>query len=555
MFYRVCLGKDIPEDVVAFSETLFFDLLFPFVIFNAGFGFKRVLFFANSGLILLLAIAGTLVSFAIIAAGISLLVDYRDWDSFYSDGVSLSDILALGAIFAATDTVAVLQILNQDEYPMLYSLAFGEGLVNDAVAVVLAKAVDGTTSDELSASVVFELIGVVIYLFVLSVLVGILFGLATAFFLRRCFYLARKHHAPSEVGVLMLMSFMAYYMSEASQLSAITTIFVCGIVGGHYSWHNLDDTGKILSMEFATMASDLCEITMFILAGLDTFNIDLWKEAYGRHVCELFFMALFLIFLARAVVIFPCCYLANTSRPDAFKVSLAYQGGLWWGGLIRGTVTVALAYKAFGGSIGDDTDSEDGKYEPHSTFLATTLLIVQFTSIVFGTISEPVFNWLCQDDETSSNIYRFIPMILRARGVARDTFLDEEMAENQRRTSAMVNPHHQVHGTLDSTGQKSTSTMELGEVTEGTGLLGSKHPNNSLSLSRRRTEDIKEEEFTPAHPWWLSEHLDIVNLAVHFRNFDRNTMQPIFGGRYAPAPPADFGADQFSTVSEANLRN
>lgn len=50
----------------------------------------------------------------------------------------------MGAIFAATDSVATLQVLDRDTMPELFSLVFGEGVVNDAVSVVLLGAVAST---------------------------------------------------------------------------------------------------------------------------------------------------------------------------------------------------------------------------------------------------------------------------------------------------------------------------------------------------------------------------------------------------------------------------
>jgi NhaP-type Na+/H+ or K+/H+ antiporter len=47
----------------------------------------------------------------------------------------------MGAIFAATDSVATLQVLDKDAMPHLFALVFGEGVVNDAVSVVLLGAV------------------------------------------------------------------------------------------------------------------------------------------------------------------------------------------------------------------------------------------------------------------------------------------------------------------------------------------------------------------------------------------------------------------------------
>ena len=64
--------------------------------------------------------------------------------SRYKSGLHSQDCLALGVIFAATDSVAVLQVLKQDRSPLLYSLVFGEGVINDATAVALLRAVQVT---------------------------------------------------------------------------------------------------------------------------------------------------------------------------------------------------------------------------------------------------------------------------------------------------------------------------------------------------------------------------------------------------------------------------
>ena len=57
------------------------------------------------------------------------------------DRLLLQDCLALGAIFATTDSVAVLQVLEQDRAPLLFSFVFGEGVINDATTVALLRTV------------------------------------------------------------------------------------------------------------------------------------------------------------------------------------------------------------------------------------------------------------------------------------------------------------------------------------------------------------------------------------------------------------------------------
>jgi hypothetical protein len=55
--------------------------------------------------------------------------------------LTVQDCLALGAIFATTDSVAVLQVLEQDRAPLLFNLVFGEGVINDATTVALLRTV------------------------------------------------------------------------------------------------------------------------------------------------------------------------------------------------------------------------------------------------------------------------------------------------------------------------------------------------------------------------------------------------------------------------------
>ena len=50
--------------------------------------------------------------------------------------------LLLAATLTATDTVAVLNIIKERQYPKLHSIIFGEGIFNDAVAILLFKAVN-----------------------------------------------------------------------------------------------------------------------------------------------------------------------------------------------------------------------------------------------------------------------------------------------------------------------------------------------------------------------------------------------------------------------------
>jgi NhaP-type Na+/H+ or K+/H+ antiporter len=70
-----------------------------------------------------------------------------------------------------------LQVLSQDDTPLLYSLVFGEGVVNDATSVVLFRAVQKLTFDDFTGLEVLQMTGSFLYLFFSSTVLGIMVSL------------------------------------------------------------------------------------------------------------------------------------------------------------------------------------------------------------------------------------------------------------------------------------------------------------------------------------------------------------------------------------------
>ncbi len=66
-----------------------------------------------------------------------------------------------------------LQVLNQDDTPLLYSLVFGEGVVNDATSVVLFRAVQNYNFDAYTAVEALDVGGNFLYLFFTSTIFGV----------------------------------------------------------------------------------------------------------------------------------------------------------------------------------------------------------------------------------------------------------------------------------------------------------------------------------------------------------------------------------------------
>ncbi|KAH9604813.1 hypothetical protein KSS87_001976 [Heliosperma pusillum] len=323
-----------------FNEQLFFNYILPPIIFNAGFQVKKKQFFHNFTTIMLFGAIGTLLSFGVITAG--ALICFKNLDVGFLD---TADYLAIGAIFAATDSVSTLQILNQEETPFVYSLVFGESVVNDATSVVLFNVIRRFEVSDSSATVALQFCGQFLYLFVASTLLGSLVGLLCAYITKKLYF--GRHSTDREIAVMILMAYFSYMIAELFNYSGILSVFFCGIVMSHYTWHNVTESSRITTKHgFATM-SFIAETFIFLYVGMDALDVEKWKfvlHSVGTSV-GVSSILLGLVLVGRAASIFPLSLLANLTKKDPDeKIDFKQQVIIWWAGLMRGSVSMALAY-------------------------------------------------------------------------------------------------------------------------------------------------------------------------------------------------------------------
>ena len=88
--------------LLTFDHAAFFVFFLPPIILQAGLSVRRRTFFGHAGAVAALGVGGTFFSFAALAAALKAVAP--------AYGMTTGDCLALGAIFAATDSVAVLQV-------------------------------------------------------------------------------------------------------------------------------------------------------------------------------------------------------------------------------------------------------------------------------------------------------------------------------------------------------------------------------------------------------------------------------------------------------------
>ncbi|CAB4311981.1 unnamed protein product [Prunus armeniaca] len=379
--------------VLVFNEDIFFIYLLPPIIFNAGFQVKKKRFFQNFMTIMLLGAVGSFISFVIIWLGSLQLFEKMDIGF-----LEMNDYLALGAIFSATDTVCTLQVLNQDETPLLYSLVFGEGVVNDATSVVLFNAIQRFDLSHINSTIVMEFIGNFLYLFLTSTLLGIAVGLLSAYIMKKL-YLGR-HSTDREVALMILMAYLSYMVAELFDLSGILTVFFCGIVMSHYTWHNVTESSRVTTKHAFATLSFVSEIFIFLYVGMDALDIEKWKfvsESPGTSI-GVSSILLGLVLIGRAAFVFPLCFASNlTKKHQSDKIGFKQQVTVWWAGLMRGAVSVALAYNWF-------TMSGHTQRRGNAVMITSTITVVLFTNVVCGLLTKPLVRWLLPQHTYSGSI-------------------------------------------------------------------------------------------------------------------------------------------------------
>ncbi|CAG8568086.1 1895_t:CDS:2 [Acaulospora morrowiae] len=148
------------QKMVTFHSSYFFNLLLPPIILNSGYAMKKENFFKNLGTILTFALVGTFISAIVIGFLTAILAA----TGIYSLSLSFLDSMIFGSILSATDPVTVLTIFQTLKVdPQLYSIIFGESILNDATAIVLYETLKQYRGQEFYFSSVLQ--GIVSLLF------------------------------------------------------------------------------------------------------------------------------------------------------------------------------------------------------------------------------------------------------------------------------------------------------------------------------------------------------------------------------------------------------
>lgn len=182
------------------------------------------------------------------------------------------DIMLMSSLLCSSDVLAAISMIKYEEQPRLFSLIFGEGIVNDAVAIILFNTVADFIYDPsytFTATTPFRIIGEFLILGSVSVLIGFLLGLICSYTFKRMRFLTVS--AIKETFLIFCFGYLSYSISELVGMSGIISLLTCGVVMAHYCWYNLSPQGKHVSSVAFQVIGFGSEAFIFVYLGLTFF--------------------------------------------------------------------------------------------------------------------------------------------------------------------------------------------------------------------------------------------------------------------------------------------
>ncbi|KAL0930984.1 sodium hydrogen exchanger [Colletotrichum truncatum] len=361
---------DSIRNLISFDYQIFFNLLLPPIILASGYELHQANFFRNIGTILTFAFAGTFLS----AVVIGLILWLYALTGLESISMSFVDAISVGATLSATDPVTILAIFNSYKVdPKLYTIIFGESILNDAIAIVIfetAQKYKKGDASKLGFLSFFEGIGIFLIIFFGSLLIGVLVGVLTALLLKLTYI---RRYPKTESCLVVLIAYATYFFSHGIHMSGIVSLLFCGITLKHYAYFNMSRRTQLTTKFIFQILAQLSENFIFIYLGLALFtdNALLFRPL-------LIIITVAAVCAARWVAVFPLSrainwvirYRAQRRGGDlSDELPYNYQAMLFWAGL-RGAVGVALAALLTG--------------ENSYALKATVLVVVVLTVIIFG---------------------------------------------------------------------------------------------------------------------------------------------------------------------------
>ena len=374
----------MPPDLVLFA-------FLPPLLMTAAYALPLQAFRRNLLPIVLLAVGLVLATMGVAAVVGHVLL-----------GLSWAAAFVLGAIIAPPDPVAATAVAGKTGLShRLVVILEGEGLVNDAVAIVAyGIAVEALVSGHFAWGNVFWTL---LRETPTGILIGLLIGGGAA--------LVRRYadSVPLEVGISLVTPYLAYHLAERFGCSGVLAVVTLGFM---LRWSSFRVSSPVARLAARTVWSFLryaSTAVVFLLLGLLIGEIAVdWPSR------EVVFAG---VILSGAIVALRIVWMLLVPRlvaalgvSVAAKSSISEQIVMGWAGM-RGVVSLALAL-ALPLSLG-------GSDQTRNTIVFLTLVVIIATLIVQGATLMPLVRWLKAGDPEREHLEeRHARLKARQAGVA-----------------------------------------------------------------------------------------------------------------------------------------
>lgn len=308
------------------THDLIFDVILPPLLFEAALSIPWRSLSRDLAPVLVLSTLGVVVSAAVVAVG---LAQFAHWP--------IEAAVVFGVLIAATDPIAVLAMFKDAGVNgRIRLLVESESLFNDgAAAVLFALALSWSQGAGAAQVGAADALGEIARMTGGGILVGLAVGGASILVAGRT-----KDHLV-EATVTSVAAYGSFLVAENFHFSGVLSTVAAGLLLGNLGVLREDEDRNFLTSDGRSFVIALWEFVAFIANSLIFLLIGLRVAAirFGGVEPKILLAAIGLVLLARAVTVYPLCFLFQFSK---WKIPLAEQHVLWWGGL-RGALALALA--------------------------------------------------------------------------------------------------------------------------------------------------------------------------------------------------------------------
>ena len=366
--------NDSLHNFVTFDEEMFFNIVLPPIIFSAGYNLKKRAFFKYFFYIITFGIFGTIISFLAVSA----LIHFSNKLHFFSPfNLDNKLILLFASVIASTDTVAAMTFIKENEMPKLFSILFGEGVLNDAVCIVLYRILlkFDFENSVFNFWTILSIVGSFLMMFFFSCFLGVGGGLLCSFLLKilKQVHLSRVQ----ESSLIVFFAFLTYLITEMMHFSPIISLLFCGIFMSHYAFYNLSFQAREESSIVSKILSNIAEGFVFTYLGLTSISIS--HDSFSFVFIILVFI---FVLIGRFLAVYGISFILGIFRLKIFQFNMSERGITFFAGCIRGAI-------AFGLAISMPSDGEESDINK-KMLISSTLILVFITTVLFGALMSPI---------------------------------------------------------------------------------------------------------------------------------------------------------------------